>query len=1008
MGNAGSNRSVLRRLAWNTFGAFMLAGVASAATAADTTPPTAPGNTTSPNCTSILGDACHVPNADFTVRVTAATDTGGSGLNPSGYQVCRSNDTTGWGGCNVSMTLTSTVSFVVTGTHRPAPGVRRAFYFRARDNAGNWGPWNNPIYIVTATADTTPPSAPGPSTSAQCVSIQNGTCFVNPGNFTVSVTAATDNAGGSGVNPNGYNICRSVDTAGWGGCDVTITNAGTTSTLVSGAHLPAPGQRRAYYVRAKDNAGTYGAWNTPLFVQTIADTTAPGGVPNAVGRVNGASIAGLTVNTANPTIALTWSPATDNVAVTSYNIVLQEAVVGTWLHAPSVAAPATSYSLATANLLNGKQYHVWIRALDAAGNASAFGLVGTFSVALSDTTPPSAVPSLSARIGGMPINGLVVGNDNPTVAVSWGLASDNVAVSRYQVLLVNNGTGANTYNVSVNHPGTSTSIATTNLANNQSYSLQARAIDTNGNLGPLANAGSFTVRLDTTPPTPVGSFGARLNGRDIAGQQVPWSNPQVDLAWTAATDASGIKKYAVTLERTDVAGIAATQILSGTATASTFGASGLVVNGTYRFAIKAQDNKDNWGPVVQTGSFGISPALSSAVQPHVELLVSALPVVEDAVRTTGCGAWTFCAMMTSLAGTQDPADFTERFFDLFNVRQTIGEDVVEPMPHVPSMIFPSWPRVGGKLDLANSPFKLLAIVNRADLVRPGDAGEARMVYGFSTSSGDRFTLILEYRMSTSTLTRAQWWTEWHRLTQNPDSRSEAYRNQLQFLTDSFARTPVDGKIPLGQLRINDGLAFRIGLFWHFREFMQPSANASLVQTTVKQTPRQVFQQTTLLGDWINANEAQILEETHEVAWPLALGGLDLLNGFFIPSNVRNKFAGMVFSKNTCSGCHIANNQVANVGAPLFQIAPRKAGHESKLADFFFNVQLCGGFDETNPCLFPYTQNELGRRKSIFEQDLGIVGFSHADPEKAGESAELPLHEPADEDVVTLDSLSRVH
>lgn len=997
--------ALLRRL--RRVAALALLALCAHAFAADTTPPGAPGATTSPSCLTYVGDACYVNDADFTLNVTAAADeAGGSGINPSGYQVCRSNDITGWGGCDVSLSTTAGTSFVVTGAHRPAPGKRRAYYFRARDNAGNWGAWNSPIYVYTTTgADITPPGAPGDTTSAQCTSIAGGVCYVNPGNVTLTVTAAVDNAGGSGTNPNGYNFCRSVDTTGWAGCDVTLTTTGTTTFTVTGADLPAPGARRAYYARARDNAGNWGAWNAPLYVQTLADTTPPSDVPNALARINGANVNGLTVTVPNPSIAYTWSPATDNVGVTRYQMVVQLASSGAWTYNVTTPAPATSYTLATANLQGGAQYHTWIRALDAAGNGPNFTYTGTFTVNLADTTPPSAVTALGAKIGGAPLNNQVVAATNPSIAVNWGLATDNVAVANYQVQLTHVQSGALLYNVSVAHPATSYTLATSGLADGGNYSLAVRAVDTAGNAGPATSAGTFLVRLDTTPPSAPGAFTGRLNTRDIAGQQVPWNNPSVALTWNAATDAGGIKRYNLVLERLDVPGIVSSVMLSNTTFAYTHVAANLVTGGTYRYSIKAQDRSDNWGAVAVTGSYTIAPPLTASVQPLKELVINALPVVEDPVRTTGCGAWTFCAAMTALAGTQDPADFTQHFFELFNATQSTGDDSVAPATHVPQLLFAAWPRqANGKLDLTRAPLRLLAVVNRADLVRPGDAGEARLVFGFLTDSGDQFTLIIEYRMDLATLSRAQWWTEWHRLDAF-DPASAEYRAQLQFLTDAFARTPVDGRIPLDQLRTNDGLIFRSTFFWQFREFVQPAAGAHLVETTVKQVPKASTSEG-VLGDWINAHEAEILSESHVLGAPITLAAADFLGGVPTPSNVRNKTAGMLFSKNTCSGCHIANSQPPNDFAIFYQIAPRAAGREAKLSAFFFNQPLCGDSDEVSSCLFPYTQNELGRRKGIFEQDLADVGFPTA--AKAAATLEFVPHEPTDAEVVTLDSMTRVH
>lgn len=178
------------------------------------------------------------------------------------YRVCRSNDTTGWGGCDVVMTTNSSSSFTVSGSNLPSEGYRRAFRFSACDAANDCTRWadNDEVYVQM---DTTGPTAPGPSTTA--CACQAPDCWVT-GTFTVSVTPASDS--GSGANPNGYRHCRSEDsTGGFAGCQHDMTTTGTTSFTVSGSELPSDGYRRAYWVQAKDYLGNKGNWNTPLYLR---------------------------------------------------------------------------------------------------------------------------------------------------------------------------------------------------------------------------------------------------------------------------------------------------------------------------------------------------------------------------------------------------------------------------------------------------------------------------------------------------------------------------------------------------------------------------------------------------------------------------------------------------------------------------------------------------------------------------------------------------------------------
>jgi hypothetical protein len=93
-----------------------------------------------------------------------------------------------------------------------------------------------------------PPTVPGP-TSVSCAYPAGGECWVT-GDFVASVSPST-----GGLGSLNYQICRSVDTTGWGGCDVNLTLTGGTSITVSGSHLPADGYRRAYYFQTKDSGG---------------------------------------------------------------------------------------------------------------------------------------------------------------------------------------------------------------------------------------------------------------------------------------------------------------------------------------------------------------------------------------------------------------------------------------------------------------------------------------------------------------------------------------------------------------------------------------------------------------------------------------------------------------------------------------------------------------------------------------------------------------------------------
>ena len=254
-----------------------------------------------------------------------------------------------------------TTGFVVTGLHRPSPGKRRAYYFRARDNAGNWGPWNDEMYIETLMPDVIPPGKPGPTTSLDCISTTGNTCFVNHTSFTIQATAAIDNPGGSGIDA--YQICRSNDTTSWGGCSVSMTLNGNTSYIVTGGHRPASGNRRAYYFRARDNAGNWGPWNDEMYIQTLpSEIDPPSIVTNIIGTINNQNIGNLIVTVDNPVINLSWDHATHINGIEKYQVVLNHLNGSTWVEDDLVAFPNNTHIIPTNGLIDGGQYRIQIRA----------------------------------------------------------------------------------------------------------------------------------------------------------------------------------------------------------------------------------------------------------------------------------------------------------------------------------------------------------------------------------------------------------------------------------------------------------------------------------------------------------------------------------------------------------------------------------------------------------------------------------------------------------------------
>lgn len=208
-----------------------------------------------------------------------------------------------------------------------------------------------------------------------------------------------------------------------------------------------------------------------------------------------------------------------------------------------------------------------------------------------------------------------------------------------------------------------------------------------------------------------------------------------------------------------------------------------------------------------------------------------------------------------------------------------------------------------------APFKLVAIVNRMDIVKftgtgsvdPTTAGEGRLVFGFTGKS--RMTVILEYNLpvgtsSPSSRTQAGWTNQWHSLKNNlvdtdavrtgiqPDqslgspnqtftvaySNQPTYLNTLQAVTNGFVlrgsqvrsrTTSISGAVvvvnqaAISQIRTNEFIQSP----WELREIgrgRDSLGKAVLQSLTVKNnvftgSSSMAVRSDVNLGAWIDAN-----------------------------------------------------------------------------------------------------------------------------------------------------------
>ena len=328
--------------------------------------------------------------------------------------------------------------------------------------------------------------------------------------------------------------------------------------------------------------------NAPQLVLTTAgtpDTTPPSPPSN------------LAVNSpTTTTLPLTWSPSTDNVAVTGYDVILNGNKLTT--------TTATNYTFN--NLTCNTTYTLAIDAYDATGNTSTTTTISTATANCPDTTAPST-PAVTTS-----------GTTTSSISLSWPASIDNVGVAGYGL-----------YNGGATPVATTTDTSYTfgGLACGKSYSLSVDAFDAAGNRSAKASTTAQTSPCppDTTAPTPPSSL--KVTG--------PTSS-SLPLSWTASTDNVAIAGYDLFLNGNS----------AGATTSTGYTFTGLSCGTAYTLGVDAFDAAGNISTRatlgVSTAACGPSSATFSAVGDSY---------VSSGSRTTNYGTATTMKLATSPAET---------------------------------------------------------------------------------------------------------------------------------------------------------------------------------------------------------------------------------------------------------------------------------------------------------------------------------------------------------------------
>jgi hypothetical protein len=361
---------------------------------------------------------------------------------------------------------------------------------------------------------------------------------------------------------------------------------------------------------------------------------------------------------------------------------------------------------------------------------------------------------------------------------------------------------------------------------------------------------------------------------------------------------------------------------------------------------------------------GTEPPPAHDVVINRELMITNLSVVNDA-RTRGPdGPWSFGGLITGMAGDTDPSKFLKQWLKTWEIEQRVnGQDILPRKQGIRTVIIDPWKQRDNpgktvsddewQVNLANAPFRLLAIVNRLDLMKETttsveSAGEGRFVFGV-LGPGELpvpFTVIFEFEQVATTREQLRGWArQWHALgTIGATPFDETYKAALQVITDRFSgKNAAPGKpngSALNQLRTNEialvASSGEIERGWELREFR--IVNGLLTPSPTLQSPANSFQNNPTLTAFINANEVKILDGTFEIL-PTFNGAPFLAASSIVAPPVRdftwkvpppvNNEARFKVALASCNGCHHRETATTN----FVHVDNRALNNEAKLSRF---------------------------------------------------------------------------
>jgi len=374
-----------------------------------------------------------------------------------------------------------TITWAVAGTTANGVNCANVDILLSTDGGTTW------TTLLAATPNdgteaVTLPNTPGTTNRIMVKGTDHIFFDVSNTNFTITngssdvtaPTAPTLTASGTTTTTTNLSWLGATDAVGVTGYDVykngVLLGSTTTATTYAVTGL-SPATAYAFTVKAKDAAGNVSVASNTVNVTTLADTTAP--------TAPTLTASGTTTTTTN----LSWSGATDAIGVTGYDVYKDGVLLGS-------TTTATTY--AVTGLSASTTYAFTVKAKDAAGNVSVASNTVSVTTLAPDVTAPTA-PTLTAS-----------GTTSTTTNLSWSGATDNVAVTGYDVYKDGVLLGSTT---------TATTFAVTGLTAVTTYAFTVKAKDAAGNASVASNSVNVTTLAATYCTAQGNSVADELIGR---------------------------------------------------------------------------------------------------------------------------------------------------------------------------------------------------------------------------------------------------------------------------------------------------------------------------------------------------------------------------------------------------------------------------------------------------------------------------------------------------------------